>query len=415
MLVYWIWLAHRPGVKDRTKSILLEHFSQPRALYDADSGELEKIEGIVEEEKAALLDKDLSEAEGILGKCAEKNIQIITLSENSYPARLKNIYDPPMVLYCRGNLPDIDGNAVIGVVGTRRASAYGLSAARRMGSELARSGGIVVSGLAKGVDAAAMQGALEGGGSVVGVLGCGVDVVYPRCNRELFDSTARYGCILSEFPPGAPPVKWNFPKRNRIISGLSRGVVVVEAPEKSGALITARQALDQGRDVFVVPGNVDMAGFVGSNRLLRDGAEVVGCGWDILEEYVYQYPDKLHKPEAAPRRQKAEPARHHAIQEPGKKKEPKKAQRLQNDSSLQPYCVPRSSLSDLSPEERQIVQALLPGERTVDEVIALTGMAPGKLMALLTMMELKGILSRRPGKRLFLQIDGEASTFYCEN
>lgn len=407
MLVYWIWLAHRTGLKDRTKSILLERFSQPRELYDADRDALEEIAGITEEEKSALMDKDLSEAERILQKCEEKNLEIITQSDERYPARLKNIFDPPTVLYCRGNFPDIDGNAVIGVVGTRRASAYGLSAARRMGSELARGGGIVVSGLADGIDAAAMRGALEGGGSVVGVLGCGADVVYPRCNRELFASTARYGCIVSEFPPGTPPVKWNFPKRNRIISGLSRGVVVVEAPEKSGALITARQALDQGRDVFVVPGNVDMASFVGSNRLLRDGAEVVGCGWDILGEYIYQYPDKLHKPETAPRQVKEKPASRHADQEPGKEEKPKKSQKRIDNSSPGPYSDAQNTFSDLSPEERRIVQALLPGEQTVDEMVALADMPPGKLMALLTVMELKGILGRRPGKRLFLRKDGE--------
>lgn len=406
MLVYWIWLAHRPGVKDRTKRALLEHFSQPEAVFSADSGALAEIEGMTEEEMASLQEKDLTEAERVLRKCEEKDLEIITQADDKYPARLKNIYDPPAVLYCRGRLPEIDGNAAIGVVGTRNASAYGLSAARRMGYELARGGGIVVSGLANGIDAAAMQGALEGGGSVVGVLGCGADVVYPRRNRELFDATARYGCILSEFPPGTPPVRWNFPRRNRIISGLSRGVVIVEAPEKSGALITASQALDQGRDVFVVPGNVDMPSFVGSNRLLRDGAEVVGCGWDILGEYVYQYPDKLHKPEAQPLRERApEKPQEEPKQEPRAESIPeeKKSRKSIDNSAPQSYSDPRDGFSDLSPEERQIAQTLLPGERTVDEVIALTGMAPGKLLALLTMMELKGILSRRPGKRLFLR------------
>lgn len=406
MLVYWIWLAHRPGVRDRTKRALLERFSQPEAVYSADGGELAEIEGITEEETASLQEKDLTEAERILGKCEEKNLEIITQEDGRYPARLKNIYDPPVVLYCRGRLPEIDGNAVIGVVGTRSASAYGLTAARRMGYELARGGGIVVSGLAGGIDAAAMQGALEGGGSVVGVLGCGADVIYPRRNRELFDSTARYGCILSEFPPGTPPVRWNFPRRNRIISGLSRGVVIVEAPEKSGALITARQALDQGRDVFVVPGNVDMPSFVGSNRLLRDGAEVVGCGWDILGEYVYQYPDKLHKPEVRSIPERAEEKRkEEPEQRPRTENTPeeKKSRKSIDNSAPQSYSDPRDGFSDLTPEERQVARTLLQGERTVDEVIALTGMAPGKLLSLLTMMELKGILSRRPGKRLFLR------------
>lgn len=384
--------------------MLLEHFSQPEAVFAADGEALAEAGGLTEEERASLLDKDLSDAERILRKCGEKNLKIITQADDTYPTRLKNIYDPPVVLYCRGNMPDIDGNAVIAVVGTRSASAYGLTAARRMSYELARGGGTVVSGLADGIDAAAMRGALEGGGTVVGVLGCGADVVYPKRNQELFESTARYGCLLSEFPPGSAPVKWNFPKRNRVISGLSRGVVVVEAPERSGALITARQALDQGRDVFVVPGNVDMPSFVGSNRLLRDGAGVVGCGWDILEEYVYQYPDKLHKPEAAASQgRKLEKPREEPLPELQEKESPKKSGKSIDNSIPQSYSDRQEGFAALSPEERKVAEALSKGERTVDDLIAETGILPGRLLALLTMMELKGIVSRRPGKRLFLR------------
>ena len=179
------------------------------------------------------------------------------------------------------------------MVGTRHASPYGMTTAKKMGYQITKCGGIVVSGMAYGIDGMAMKGALTAGAPVVGILGCGAEMVYPPSNRPLFSDVENYGCIMSEFPPGTPPVKWNFPKRNRIISGMSCGVLVVEAPEKSGALITARCAADQGRDVFVVPGNIDVPTFVGSNRLLRDGAIAVSSGWDILSEYQMQFPDKI--------------------------------------------------------------------------------------------------------------------------
>jgi len=279
MLIHWIWLATRPHMTDWVKATLVRHFGDAESVYFA--GDYSGIEGLTQEGIEALKDRNLTPAEEILAQCDREGLQILTYQDAAYPKRLQNIPDPPLVFYYKGRLPDFDGLPLIGVVGTRRASAYGLTAAKRMGYQIARCGGVVVSGMAAGIDGMSMKGALTAGGTVVGVLGCGADVVYPIGNRSLFSDTARYGCILSEFPPGTPPVKWNFPKRNRVISGLSCGVLVVEAPEKSGALITARQAADQGRDVFVVPGNIDVDTFVGSNRLLRDGATAVSSGWDI--------------------------------------------------------------------------------------------------------------------------------------
>ena len=223
MLVHWIWFAHRPGLNDRDKMALLQHFRDPEDIYFADDGAFGAI-GLSEEAKTALREKNLTSAEEILEACDREKLHILTCQDAGYPARLKNIADPPVVLYYKGRLPDFDGSPVIGVVGTRKASAYGLTTAKRMGYQIARCGGIVVSGMAYGIDGMAMSGALTAGAPAVGVLGCGADIVYPVSNRALFRDTEEYGCILSEFAPGTPPAKWTFPKRNRIISGLSCGV-----------------------------------------------------------------------------------------------------------------------------------------------------------------------------------------------
>ena len=419
MLVHWIWLAHRPGINDRMKAVLLQYFSDPEDIFFADSGAFEHIEGLSEEMKEALGDKNLVPAEEILDACSREKIHLLTCRDAAYPTRLKNIPDPPVLLYYKGRLPDLDGSPAIGVVGTRKASAYGMTTAKRMGYQIGRCGGIVVSGMAYGIDGMAMAGALTAGQSVVGVLGCGVDIVYPLSNRALFQDVAQYGCIMSEFPPGTPPAKWNFPKRNRIISGLSCGVLVVEAPEKSGALITARQAADQGRDVFVVPGNIDIPSFVGSNRLLRDGAIAVSSGWDILSEYEALYPDKIRK-DAGGNHQTAYPDEvRRAASETElsgqkvaqKPRLPKNSENLKKeihkkviDKELStPYSDVIDILSKLSSDEQAIVTALQSGERLVDDVIAETGLTTGKLLAALTMLELKGILRRLPGKRISLK------------
>lgn len=419
MLIHWIWLAHRPGVNDRAKAALLREFSDPEEIFFAEEGAFDGIEGISQEMKEALMDRNLTQAEEILAGCEREKLHILTFRDAAYPVALKNIADPPIVLYYKGTLPDFDRNPVIGIVGTRKASAYGLTTAKRMGYQIARCGGIVVSGLAYGIDGMAMSGALTANGIAVGVLGCGADVVYPLSNKPLFQDTEKYGCILSEFAPGTPPLRYNFPKRNRIISGLSNGVLVVEAPEKSGALITARQALEQGRDVFTVPGNIDQPGFVGSNRLLRDGAIVAANGWDVLSEYTGLYPDKIHRDsgalhqnvrpgkglEAAGEREAALPKVAQKPRVPEKKTNLKKEldKKGIDNGAKPPYSDVNTSLSKLSKDEAAIVKALQSGERLVDDVIAETGLTTGKLLAALTMLELKGVLKRLPGKRIVLR------------
>jgi len=418
MLVHWIWLAHRPGVSDRIKAELLRHFSDPEDIYFADDDAFSHIEGLSAEMVQSLRDKDLSGPEKILSDVMKYKLHILTYRDVAYPTRLKAIADPPLVLYYKGNLPDFDNNPVIGVVGTRKCTPYGLSAAKKFGHEITCCGGILISGMAAGIDAMAMKSALSAGGTVIGVLGCGAEQVYPKSNRWLFADTERYGCILSEFPPETPAYSWNFPKRNRIISGISCGVLVVEAPKGSGALHTARHALEQGRDVFVVPGNLDQPTFEGSIQLLRDGATLVSSGWDILSEYEALYPGKIRR-ETKPSRQRVYGEELRQILEESDKNVAKVAQKTElpkiasakkeksykkdvDKSSCGNYSDVNKNLSSLSPEQQAIVQALSGGERLVDQVIAEAGLPAGKVSALLTMLVIRGIVKKLPGNRICL-------------
>ena len=421
MIVHWIWLATRRDISDRVKVELVRHFQDPENLYFEDPSHYREVEGLTEEGLETLKDKDLSQANEILEDCRRNNLRILTYRDAAYPNRLKNISDPPLVFYYKGQLPDFDGQPLVGVVGTRSASPYGLTAAKRLGYQIAACGGTVVSGMAYGIDSMAMRGALTAGGRVVGILGCGAEQIYPLSNRALFADTENYGCVMSEFPPGTPPMARNFPRRNRIISGLSCGVLVVEAPEKSGALITARLAADQGRDVFVVPGNIDVPTFVGSNRLLRDGAIAVSHGWDIMSEYEAQFPGKIRR-NMDGNRQQAYPdemtekveveklgskvAQKVALPAPKKLKKPLHEKKVIDKAESSPYSDVNDILPKLSSDEQTIASAIS-GEVLVDDVIAATGLPVGKVLATLTLLEVKGVVKRLPGKRVCLGIPRE--------
>lgn len=396
MLLYWLWLAQCNEVKDGVKAALVRQFEDPERLFFAEKQEIldAEIEGLTGEHLDILLRHDLSAAEETLSDCAKAGLQVLTYDSPLYPRRLKAIYDPPTVLFYRGTLPDFDKLPTIGVVGTRHPSVYGRQAAKRLGGEIAAAGGLVVSGLAEGIDGAAMEAALSAGFPAVGVLGCGADVVYPRKHKALFQETERLGCILSEYAPGSPPLGWHFPRRNRIISGLSCGVVVVEAPERSGSLLTAKHALEQGRDVFVVPGNVDMESFRGSNRLLRSGAIAVSSGRDVMEEYDLLYPEKLLPKKGLDKPKKAE------------KQEPKpeapeilKKKTIDNGNSP-PYSGQNDILQGLSADEQTVMTAIGTGIESVDDVIAKTGLPSGKVLGILTMLEIRKKIVRHPGKRV---------------
>ncbi len=280
---YWFALRSVPLVGNVTYRRLIEHFGSPAKALAASLDEISRIKGVNSSAALSLINHDYSrEAELAAAALNKSGAKLVTLLDDDYPVLLKEISDPPPYLYLKGKLPA--AKTAIAIVGSRRASDYGLSVTAKFARELAEQGVTIVSGLAMGVDAAAHKGALQVSGATVGVLGCGIDLVYPAENRQLYRQMEEKAAIVSEFPPGTQPDASNFPRRNRIISGMSRGVLVVEAAEKSGSLITARFALEQGREVFAVPGNINFRASRGTNSLIKQGAKLVETVADIMGE-----------------------------------------------------------------------------------------------------------------------------------
>lgn len=390
MLVHWIWLSRLSKLTCGEKKQLLQRFRDPEALYAADEHALDTVEGLPPKAVENLLQKDLSESRQIMRECAEKNIHILTYGDGAYPDRLKNIPDPPMVLYYKGVLPDWENAPMIGVVGTRKASGYGLQMAYRMGYQIASCGALVVSGGADGVDTEALSGALKSGSHVVAVLGFGADVVYPAKNRELFAGIEKQGCLLTEYVPGTPAHSWHFPQRNRIISGLSAGVLVVESPEKSGAMITARYAMEQGRDVYAVPGNVDSLTCSGSNGLLRERAMPAFTGWDVVREYEALYPDRLRRFEGKPELAVAQPV---VMAQP----KPAADKKFVDKEEKSRYSVLNNAHPELTQEQKAVLDCLSDAPCPVETVLAQVSMPAGKVMSILTVLAVKGIVRNHPG------------------
>lgn len=394
MLLYWLWFHLLTGLTVSQKRALLEYFHDPEQLYRATESAYRTAVQLPEEGYTALSDKELKNARALAAECSQKRIGIVTIGDSGYPARLRQIPDAPLALYYRGRLPNWEAYPAIGIVGTRKASGYGLQIAEKMGAQIAACGGMVVSGAADGIDSAAMKQALLQGGPVVGVLGFGADVVYPASSRKLFAQLEEKGCLISEYPPGTPGYKWNFPQRNRLISGISHGVLVVEAPERSGALITARHAMEQGREVFVVPGNINSDTSAGSNNLLREGAMAVFEGYDILREYASRFPGQIRK---------AEPKEILHIPEKVEDVPTKPAKKPIDNREVTQYSVLNSGAGTLTEEEKTLLSHLTPKIEGVDEVIARSGMETAKALSVLTKLSLKGMVKHHPGKCISLK------------
>jgi DNA processing protein len=356
----WVALTMTPGVGPVLFKRLLEAFGTPEMVFHAPMRELEAVEGIGVKVAAALRRFDWGkQVEKEIRTAGEKGIQMITSKDECYPASLKQIYDPPPLLYVRGSLTANDRQAVA-LVGSRYPTIYGQAAADRIARGLGRKGITVVSGLARGIDSIAHRGALASGGRTIGVLGCGIDVVYPPENEDLFGEVAARGAVLSEFPLGTPPDRDHFPTRNRIISGLSLGVAVVEATLRSGSLITSRFALEHGRDVYAVPGNVDSPRSAGTNRLIKQGAKLVTQAEDILEEILPQL-------------------------------------------SQDPPVVPMPP--KLSEEEEKVYSILGNELLHIDEIISQSALPSARVAPILLSLELAGHIRRMPGMR-FVKISG---------
>ncbi len=332
---------------------LLEAFGSAEAIFAAGESELLAVEGISQRVAERLSAPEPDSLDEEIESLRERGVRLITLQDPDYPINLKQIYDPPVVLYVRGEFRESDRFAVA-IVGSRRASVYGRSMAERIARDLARRGLLVVSGGARGIDSEAHKGALSAGGRTVAVLGCGIDVDYPPENAELFAKIESSGAVVSEFPPGAQPEAWRFPGRNRIISGLALGVLVIQAPSDSGALITSTYAAEHGRDVFALPGNVDDLRNEGCHALIRDGALLVTSADDVLEALGF----------------------------------------LVSEDSSKRAEVGMDSLSDV---ERKIVGILSLQPKHVDQVIQESELSVGEVTSALTMLEMNGIVKRVPG------------------
>lgn len=354
---FWVALQQVPGLGARRFLRLVQIFGSPQAVWEAPDNELLTIEGLGKAISNLLQWRRQVKPESLMAKLDSAGIKVLTLADEAYPLELKRIYDPPPVLYWRGSrLPGQELR--IAIVGTRRATAYGLKVAEQLAEELAAAGVGVVSGLARGIDAAAHRGAIKGGGPTWGILGCGVDVVYPPEHRELYHKVMDYGAIISEYPPGTRPEAGHFPARNRLISGLTRGTVVVEAAAKSGALITADLALEQNRDVFAVPGPVTSRYSQGTNELIKQGARVVTGAADILAEYGSEYEiDSLWQ--LTPQEYRAEAA--------------------------------------LTAAEEKIMAGLSVVPVHLDAILATTGLSPGDANTALLQLEMRKLIRRLPG------------------
>ena len=353
-LYHWVALSMAPGVGSVLFKRLIDSFGSPEEVFKASSKALGRVEGIGPKVASSLRRFDWQENVKKELRLAERTgVTLMGWEDEGYPANLKQIYDPPPLLYILGRLKEEDRLAVA-VVGSRYPSTYGKMAAERIAMGLSQRGVTIVSGLARGIDSSAHRGALSAGGRTIGVLGCGIDIIYPPENQELYNRVAVQGAVLSEFPLGTPPEGDHFPIRNRVISGLSLGVAVVEATLRSGSLITARFALDQGRDVYAVPGNVDSARSEGTNRLIKEGAKLVTQAEDILEELL-----------------------------------PMKGRPL-------PAVPPQPKLAG---DEATVFTILGREAMHIDQVIAQSALPSAKISATLLSLELAGHIKQLPGKR----------------
>lgn len=352
---YLIGLKYIPGLGAKTIQSLMQHFHSAEYLWHVSEKELRLYPKLSQSFiDSFLYHRSKLILEDVLERLIEKGIGTTTILDDDYPVILRQIHDPPPVLFYLGQWGNGDDRG-FGIVGSRKATVYGQKVAHRFGRELAEAGFVIVSGMARGVDSYAHRGCLEAGGRTIAVLGSGLDVVYPRENRKLAEQITETGILLTEFVPGTAPLPHNFPARNRIIAGLSLGILVVEAGAKSGALITADFALEQGKDVFAVPGPITSPNSKGTHHLIKQGAKLVDQVGDILEEYHV------------------------------------------GESTFHPEV--QDTMLLLTPDEQAVYDILDWSPRRVEELIEKTGWAPGKMQTVLTLLELHGLVEQLPGRQ----------------
>ncbi len=351
-VLFSLALRNVEGIGEVHYKTLVEHFGSAKDVFCKTPSDVEKVLGVGREILKKIKKKKVGDSEkNELLKAKSLNSLLIPLEDERYPGYLKNIYDPPSLLYVRGDL-EIFKLPMIAIVGTRNPTFYGKDIAYNFGKELARAGFVVVSGMARGIDTSAHMGALDGGGKTIAVLGSGLDVVYPPENRKLYERIIKNGAIISEFPFGTRPLSRNFPKRNRIISGLSKGVLVVEAGKKSGSLITVDFALEQGKEVYAVPGRIDSLRSKGTNKLIKEGAKLVETPFDIISELMPKRP-------------------------------------YREDMDLKPL---------LDPLEKEVFELVCAEPIHVDMISKKIGISIQKVLSLISSLEMKGFVKQTPGR-----------------
>jgi DNA processing protein len=368
-LADWIALNMIRGIGPRTANQLLDRFGSPAQIFAASRGALE-ASGVKPETVRELHDSEILEKAGAeIERLERLGAQVITLEDEDYPPLLREIYDPPIALYVRGDLKRACERPCLAVVGSRRCSTYGINAAASLARDLAAQGLTIVSGMARGIDAAAHRGALEAAGLTVAVVGTGLEMTYPKEHKKLEGEIAASGAVISEFPLGTPPLPQNFPYRNRVLSGLCFGVLIVEAAEHSGSLITARLAYEQGREVFAVPGTITSQTSFGPNYLIKDGAKLVQHWRDVIEELPRNLKEKILGVE----RPATFPAQ----------------------SNVQPIFAE----VELSRSEHQVLELLSPEVPShIDQLLIASGMNSSELMNALLGLEMKDRIKQLPGK-----------------
>lgn len=377
---YWVWLQQSLGYASAKVRTVLRFYPTVKEFYDGGEKEWILCGCFSKTEFNRLSSNTLEQAQEVVDCCENLGYQILTLEEEAYPKRLKEIYNPPAVLYVKGCLPPIDRQLCIAMVGTRNATPEGIKTAFHLSAGLSKAGVTVVSGGALGIDSASHRGVLQSGGKTVCVLGCGINYNYLMTNAQLRKQIADNGAVISEYPPNTSPQKQFFPMRNRIISGLSQGTLVVEAGEKSGALITADFALEQNRDVFAVPGSITHAACFGTNYLIKQGAIPVTGYADVLAEYegVDGTQSSSNVPPSIPNFPRQAKANMHS---------PNKQNTLQE-----------KDVSSFSQEAQRVYQLIYSHPINIDDIIVKTGLPVSKVMQSLTELELTQIIERKSGR-----------------
>jgi DNA processing protein len=368
-LADWVALNMIRGIGPRTANQLIDRFGSPAQIFAASRQALEK-EGLKAETIRELHDSEILEkASAEIERLEQIGARIVTLEDEEYPQLLREIHDPPVLLYVRGDLKNACSRPCIAVVGSRRCSTYGVNAAQSLSRDLAANGITIVSGMARGIDAAAHRGALEAGGLTIAVVGTGLEKTYPKEHKKLEDEILASGAVISEFPLGTPPLPQNFPYRNRILSGLCLGVMIVEAAEHSGSLITARLAYEQGREVAAVPGNITSQTSFGPNFLIKDGAKLVQYWRDVVEEFPREVKEAILG-----------------------------VQRQKHDDG-QSSAQPAFEVIELTEDERVVFNLLTTDAPShIDQLLISSGMNSSDLMAALLSLEMKDRIKQLPGK-----------------